>query len=203
MTAADYALREEGNKLSERIEEELADLDRDYIVLILASARDYHRANIELLRYMVHTKRSPGVYVTINKPFSTMKKILEKENIDTRMMIFIDAITKPAGGQAEKVENCLYLGSPENLTDISVAMTEATRSIPAEQKFVFFDSLTTLLLYNNMGTVARFAHFLTGKMRSWGVEGFLISVEKETDEAFISQLSQFCDKVIVFGMEEY
>lgn len=188
--------------IQKKLKTELKSLDQNYIALVLAEAKVYQETNIALLQYMIDEKNIPGVYVTINKPYNTMKRILENEGINTDMIIFIDAISKSAGGTIEKAENCLFIGSPENLTDISVALTEATQAIPSDKKFVFFDSLSTLLLYNNMGTVARFTHFLTGKMRAWGVEGILISVEKESDEVLLSQLSQFCDKVITLGGED-
>jgi hypothetical protein len=58
------------------------------------------------------------------------------------------------------------------------------------------DSLSTLLLYHNVGTVSKFSHFLTGRMRMWGLRGILMAVEKEADPKFTNQLAQFCDIVV-------
>jgi len=185
--------------IREEIKRKFKDINQGYIALILAPAMKYQKVNVELIRYMIKERGIPGVYVTINKPFSTMKAILEKEKIDTEAIIFIDAITQTTRGKVEKGDNCRYITSPENLTDISVAITEAAQAIPLEKKFVFFDSLSTLLLYNNFATVARFSHFLTGKLRAWNVEGILMSIEQEADESLLTHLSQFCDSVIELG----
>jgi KaiC/GvpD/RAD55 family RecA-like ATPase len=169
---------------------------KNFIALALVDSKNYQKTNIQLLRTLI--KGRSGVYVTINKPYVTMKAILEKEKINTKLIIFIDAITKLTKGSTKKDENCLYLDNPQSLTDISVAITEALNSIKAENKFIFLDSLSTLLIYNHAGTIAKFVHFLTGRMRTWGIDGIIISLESESDKALIAKLSQFCDVTINF-----
>ena len=177
---------------------ELANL-KDYIALVLVDAENYQKKSVELIKEFTEKENIPGVYVTLNKPFSTMQRILEDAGVDTRKIIFIDSITKTAGGRITKTHNCLFIGSPDNLNDIALALDQAVKSVPSEDKFVFFDSLSTLLLYNKSGTVGRFSHFLTGKMRIWKVKGIIISLEKESDPVLINELTQFCDKVIDFS----
>ena len=58
---------------------------------------------------------------------------------------------------------------------------------------VYWDSLNTLLIYNDVRTVARFIHFLAGKMRTWKVKGIIVSLQKKGNEDLINELSQFCD----------
>lgn len=170
---------------------------RDFIVLINVKAENYLKTNMEVLRVLANEDDLPGVYITINKPYSAMKRILEENKIKTEKLYFIDCITKTAGGKVEETEKgVLYMDSPQNLTGLGVAMGEAVRAIPEDNKFLFLDSLSTLLLYHNSGTVAKFSHFLTGRMRMWGLRGILISIEKEADPQFTSQLAQFCDTVV-------
>ena len=117
------------------------------ISLVLTSAKKYNEANIALTEYMVNTKGIPGVYVTLNKPYRTMKKNLDGK-IDLRMLIFIDAITKSTGGKINKDDECLYLDTMQNLTDLGVAIDQAIRAIPSDDNFLLFDSLSTLLIYS-------------------------------------------------------
>ena len=166
---------------------------KDYIALIKVSSKDYAKTNIKLVKYLTEEKKIPGVYITLNKPFSTIKKIFEKEGVDTRIIIFIDAVTKLTKFEVEKTKECLYIGSPEKMSDISIAMDQAVKALPGKNKFIFFDSLSTLLLYNNPLSVGRFIHFLSTKIRFWGVEGIIISLKRDKDKALIDQLSQFCD----------
>lgn len=175
---------------------------KDYIALVLVDAKNYQKKCIDLIKKLTEKENIPGVYVTLNKPFEIMQRILESEGIDTRKIIFIDGITQTAGGKIEKTHNCLYIGSPEKLGDIGMALDQAVSSIPSDEKFVFFDSLSTLLMYNRSGTVGIFSHFLTGKMRVWKVKGIIISLEKESDEVLINELTQFCDVTLDFSKKK-
>ncbi|HIH45069.1 MAG TPA: hypothetical protein HA257_08390 [Candidatus Methanoperedenaceae archaeon] len=178
------------------IEWELKDVKKPGIVLALTKANNYHEANVDLIKYMVNIRKEPGVIVTSNKPYATMKKILEDENIDLRMIIFIDAITRVSGGDVQNVAGCYYLDDLHNLTDMALVIDEAIQAIPYDEKFLFFDSISTLLIYNNTGSVAKFIHFLTGKIRRWKLDGIFLSLELESDSELLSQLSLFCDKVL-------
>ena len=166
---------------------------KEYVALATVAAKKYQKTNLDIIKHLTEEENVPGVYVTLNKPFSVIKGLFIKNKIDIRMVIFIDAVTELDTNGIKKEENCLFIGSPENLSDVSIAMDQAVRSIPGKEKFLFFDSLSTLLLYNKAITVARFIHFLAGKMRIWKVKGIIISLEKKSDRELIEELTQVCD----------
>lgn len=166
---------------------------KEYVVLATVKAKDYQNTNLEIIKHLTEGEKIPGVYVTLAKPFKTLQATFKKKGIDTGMVIFIDAVTQTSGGEIERIDSCLFIGSPEKLSDISVAMDQAVRSLPSKERFVFFDSLNILLMFNQVGTVGRFIHFLAGKMRSWGVKGIIVTLEKEKNKELIEELSQFCD----------
>ena len=93
----------------------------------------------------------------------------------------------------------MFTGSPEKLSDISVAMDQAVKALPTKEKFIFFDSVNTLQIFNKPGTVARFFYFLASKIRGWRVKGIIISIEKGSNESLINELAQFCDAKIKLG----
>jgi KaiC/GvpD/RAD55 family RecA-like ATPase len=169
---------------------------RDYVALATVEAKKYQETNIKIIKSFVDDN-IPGVYVTLSKPFVTIKKILEEAGIDTDMIIFIDAITKTITG-VEKKENCLFIGSPENLSDISIAIDQAVTALPTKERFIFFDSLSVLLVYNEPVTVAKFIHMLAGKMHIWKVRGIIVSLRRKEDEELINELFQFCDLKLDF-----
>ena len=124
-----------------------------------------------------------------------MQALLKENNIDDRLVIFIDGITI-VNENKKRVKNCLFIGSPEKLSDISVAMDQAVKALPTKEKFIFFDSINTLQVFNKPGTVARFVYFLASKIREWKIKGIIISIEKSSDESLINELTQFCDAKI-------
>lgn len=166
---------------------------KEYVAIAKVDAKVYQQTNINIIGYFTNIEKIPGVYVTLNKPYSVIVKSLMANKINPEMIIFIDAVTKIASNMIKKESGCLFIGSPEDLSDISIAMDQAVRALPEGERFLFFDSLDTLLIYNKPVTVAQFIHFLSGKMRSWGVKGIIISLEKESSRELIEELSQFCD----------
>jgi len=180
------------NNVSKKFKKQLKDL-KEYVALAIIDVKDYQKTNLKIIKHFTEDENIPGVYVTLSKPYKTVEKTLKSKGIDTRLIIFIDTVTKTTDGEFKKTDNCLFIGSPEKLSDISVAMDQAVRSLPSEKRFVFFDSLSILLMYNNAATVARFIHFLSGKMRTWAVQGIIVSLKKEKDNGLIDELMQFCD----------
>ena len=66
-----------------------------------------------------------------------------------------------------------------------------------DRGFLFFDSLSTLLLYNETKTVAKFAHFLVTRLRILELDGIVFAVEKDMDREVIRALAQFCDNMVI------
>jgi len=168
---------------------------KDYVALAIVSGEKFQETNLKIVAELVENG-IPGVYVTLNRPYENVKKQLGSKKVDLTKIIFIDAVTKTGSGRIEKTPNCLFIGSPQNLSDMSIAMDQAIMAIPTKDKFLFFDSLSTLLLYNEVGVVAKFVHFLSGKMRVWKVRGIIISLRQKKDKELIEELREFCDMII-------
>jgi KaiC/GvpD/RAD55 family RecA-like ATPase len=175
---------------------EIDSIGESEIVLILTSAEKYVSTTMHVLRTMINQRKHECIYVTINRPYNVMANVLKEGKIDTKSIFFIDMISKMTNIAADGAEDCLFVSSPESLTELSIAINESVKNRGSKNKFLFFDSLSTLLLYNQAGTVTKFAHFLLGKMKTDCVEAIILSLEKEMDEKMINQLSVFVDKVI-------
>lgn len=172
---------------------------KDYLLLLTVDAKNYNETTIDTLRFLINEQHVPGVYVTLNKPFEVIQRNLQSNNIDPRIIIFIDATSRPGG--VKKIENCLAIGSPEKLSDISVAMDQAINALQTDDKFLIFDSINTLSIFNKQATVARFIHFLAGKIREWKIKGIIITLEKETEQSLLDELTQFSDFRVDTGGE--
>jgi len=175
---------------------EIDGIGESEIVLILTSAEKYVSTTLHVLKTMVNQRKHECIYVTINRPYKVMTNVLKEGKIDTGSIFFIDMISKMTKIATDGAKDCLFVSSPESLTELSIAISESVKSKGSKSRFIFFDSLSTLLLYNQAGTVTKFAHFLLGKMKTESVETIIISLEKEMDEKMINQLSVFVDKVI-------
>ena len=84
------------------------------------------------------------------------------------------------------------------LTDLCIALAKMI-SEEKEVKFVFVDSVSTLLIYNDSKSVARFCHSVTEKFRSMNLPAALVLVEMEEAKDVVAQVAQFCDAYVKAG----
>ncbi|WP_456327448.1 DUF7504 family protein [Archaeoglobus sp.] len=178
-------------KVVERIKEAL---ERGAeILLIKVSAKNYVRVSIEILKYLSNIAQ--GIVVTLNKPYFSLKKMLEKEGVKIENLYFIDCITRQFGGEEIDTDRCFYLNSPDP-TQLQVAIDRMMDLITAENRFIYLDSLSTISLYKSYESLIKFIRLLTGKIRVRGFVGTLFTLEKEVDESYLSQLALMCDEII-------
>lgn len=180
----------------EHIEQELNNLPKYFIVLVVSSSANYLKNNLELLKIFLNEKKLSGIYINVSRGYDSISEMMISNGIDISHLFFIDCVTTGSGFKPIKKNSVLYVSSPSDLTEISIALDQLIQAIPNEERFLFLDSLSALLIYNSPNITSKFAHFLTVKLRQWKICGILITLEKETDEKLLSLLSQFADKII-------
>jgi len=173
----------------------------DSVVLIIVNIKNYQSTINSIVKKTVQDNKTPGVYINLNKPYDVVTKNLEKGGVNTNSLIFIDSVTA-IRDESHRSDNCLYLGHHQNLTDISIATSEAIMAIPSEKKVLFLDSINNLLIYNDHNTVLRFSRFLIGKVRSWKCGAVIFAVKEKNSEDLIKELSQATDTVLDLGGEK-
>jgi hypothetical protein len=178
------------------VQDQMTNLPDPFVVLFLARPEDYAAKSADLLHEFVDVRKMAGICITINRPYASLVSLLKAEKIDTSRMFFIDLITKTPGGSPTRTDKCIFMGSATNLTDLSIAISQAVSANPGEKKFIFLDSLSTMLIYNEAGTLSKFSHFLTSRLRQWNVNGLFMSLDTASDKEVTASLSQFCDRVV-------
>ncbi len=177
------------------------------IVLFLIDTQKYQMMNIEILRTVIKENKFSGIYITVNRPFNVLVRDLKKSGIDTDNIFFVDCISKmipaPKGislqgpETIEMTKECLFIPSPTRLTEIGIALSEALNTMKNYQnKFLFLDSISTLLIYNSEASVEKFVHFLVTRLRIFGLVGIILSLEKGTNRELIATLTELCDQVV-------
>ncbi len=173
------------------------DLIDNEVSLIIVDSKKYLSTNIKILYGFVNKKGCACIYVTVNKSHLMLTNLFQREKINQNKIFVIDA--SPATSKREDdTGNVIFINSPSALTDISIATLSAIKSLSGGKKILFFDSISALLIYNEAGSVCKFAHFLINKLKEMNVTGVIIAVDKDLDEKIISQLTQFCDKSYKF-----
>ena len=163
----------------------------DYLIAV--GARDYNDSIVELLKLLVTKMKWNGLYVSLNKQYKDILNMLQKERINQSRILFIDSISISPPKEAN-IENCVYNKSPQSLTSLSLTIAAAVTN--ADFDFIIFDSISTLLVYNNQKTVERFTQYIISKFKAFKLTGILLMVEEQDSEKLLPILQQFCTKYI-------
>lgn len=160
--------------------------------LVIVRVGDYNSAAHAILDYFQRAK-TPGVYVTINKPYTDLIKGLSMvpENVH-----YVDSITALTGRGTPEVPRVTYLDSPLALVEMNLAIADELKKVVSNTKFLVVDSISTLLVYNSPQSVEKFCHTVIAKNRSENVVGVFLLIESEEHRSVVDTLAQFVDNVV-------
>ena len=161
------------------------------VVLLSVSPGLYQEGILDTLRYF-SDRFGMGLYITLNKPCATLQGSFEKNGVPSEKLVYLDSITNTP---EHETESCRFLGRMRELTELCIALTKLV-SERKGVKFVLLDSVSTLLIYNDPKSVARFCHSVAEKLRSLGLPAAFVLVEMEEAKDMVAQLAQFCDAYV-------
>lgn len=141
----------------------------------------------ETFNHILHDigKKHRIVLVSLSEPCSSILSNSKASN-----MLVIDC----RGDQKKSSKNCVSIQSPRSLTEMSIEITKSLNS--GKYNFFLFDSITTLLMYNDSETVQKFTHFLTSKLKAFQISGLMLSIDEEKSNKIIPAISQFFDRSV-------
>ena len=169
------------------IDEQASPFDNP-VLLLSVSPVIYQEGVFDALTYFSE-RFGTGLYITLNKPCSILQESFKKKGLPPEKLVYLDSITST---HDHETESCHFLGRMRELTDLCIALTRLV-SQRKGVRFVLFDSVSTLLIYNDTKSVARFCHSVTEKLRSLSLPGAFVLVEMEEGKDIAAQLAQFCD----------
>jgi len=149
--------------------------------------------SISLVKYF-SIKSDKGIVLSANRPYVNLISIYEKNDIDISKLFILDCLSKGQHADAP-ADNVAFIESLSALTDISLSIEEHLNGAPGK-KFIFFDSLTTMLIHNKPYVLARFIHNIFTKMRLKGIGGVIVSLQDSSNRDIKAEIAQLCDKVI-------
>ncbi len=183
------------NKIRKQIEDEVKGLEKNAILVVSSKSEDHMIVVPSLLDLLISQKGQSGVYISISRPYEQIMKEMSKHGIIEDKLIFIDCISHMAGKVPEEKGNTVFVENPSSLEEIGMYADKLLMRLP-EPKFIFLDSLDSLLIYNDEKSVKEFAHFMINKMRLDNIGGVILSIEKKEVEGLIKTLVPMCDKGI-------
>ena len=152
----------------------------DYVTFIEAFTKEYLSTDV-------------SCYVSLGRPYQSLQSTMNRMRIVTESIFFIDTSTKSTGAAAVEVDNCLFIDSPSSLTSLSIAVTKVVEA--SAPKTVFFDSLSTLLIYNPEQMIIKFTRDLINMVRGTNSKLILIALEGKEEETLLEKTSLFVDSI--------
>lgn len=138
-----------------------------------------------------------GVYITLSKDYIELSKIFRERGIDMGKIAFIDGISQMYGVSEVASPNVTYVSGPLSIDALSQAVTKRVETMTAEKKFVFLDSITTILLYNSLEKTIEFSNFITDSFKKMKVVGIVVSISRGfTNEKLIEELKKVSNQTI-------
>ncbi len=174
------------------------EITKNRVVLFLIPNKIYQ---VELLRITksVADKWSKILYISLNKPAEKVIETFGENNIDTKKFLFVDAITKGVKPNVSD-HGITYINSPKNYEQFNIELNQ----ILEKEKFecLIFDSLSTMLTYQDEKIIIRFAHDLLTRLIVAHASGEVICLLKDINTALVKNISMFADGVVDMKKEE-
>jgi hypothetical protein len=173
---------------------------KDNAVILISSKSELHTQIVSnMLDLLVNKKEMGGVYLSITKPHEFILTTMSLGGVSTKNVFFIDCISLMAGKiQHERMTNVVFVENPSSLEEVSMYLDKMLSRVQSPKKFIFLDSLSSLLIYNSDKSVKEFAHFLINKIRLENIAGVILNIEKKEAEDIVRTLRPMCDAELRF-----
>ncbi len=142
------------------------------------------------------TNNFPEDFVKQFERFGNLTPILQNG-----LLRFVDCYSVHVGISKSNTVFIIRVNGPTALSEISIAMSEILRVLPANSiKRIVIDSISTLLLYNSPSLVLELVQILNGKAKNSNANTVFLVEEGTHSETDIMTLSSIADGV--FHMKE-
>jgi len=172
-------------------------LGNNAIVIITSQSKDHMQVVSSMLKILIDERKMGGVYLSVSRPYEYIMSAMAAVGIDSKDVYFIDCISKMAGrAESKDKETIVFVENPSSLEELSMYLDRMLAKVSSKEKFLFLDSIDSLLIYNNDKSVKEFTHYIINKVRLEGTAGIILSIEKKEAEDLIKTLVPMCDSEI-------
>lgn len=113
------------------------------------------KTSVDIINSFINLGYS-GIVVTLIKDYREIVNLFFQNKIEISKLYFIDGISRLYGISEADDKNVSYVSGPLSLDEISKVISEQLKSIVNEKKFIYIDSVTSILLYNSIERTNQF-----------------------------------------------
>ncbi len=167
------------------------DIRKNDIIVFLIPNKKYSAVLADIIK-TVSKSYKKICYVSLNKPCYTVVKDFSEARADTKKLFFIDCVSQNA--KQSKGINVSYVSSPKALTELNIAINKVLGIQKTE--LMVFDSLSTLLVYQQTMTIIKFVHSIISTLRNNGSKAVFLCLKEDIKTDLVKDISMFADKVV-------
>lgn len=183
------------NTLIDGLKERMVNaLGMNHAIGIVLPSNNYDDLLQATFEYMAEKKDASWIYVTSTRPYAAVKDKFSSE-IDQASVFFIDCVSRAAGIKTT-ANHCIFLDSPSELERLILEIMSGVNTQGQRDVFVVLDSLSSLVLYNDVCLVSEFFTHLMNNIRLANATAISLCIEEEMDDALNKVLYLKNDKII-------
>ncbi len=183
--------------VKEKLEKELESAPKNFIVQVESPSEEYNTVIDTSIEFLLKDKDAKKIiYVTLNKPVSMLLHGFEAKKIDSNRFFFIDGISGSSQRRESDDKKFVVLSGPTALTELSIEITKAKET--GQFDYIFFDTISTLLIYNSPKRCLQFSYFLLTKLRDFELSGLIIYLKSDLEKEVFEGVAHLSDKVLRF-----
>jgi KaiC/GvpD/RAD55 family RecA-like ATPase len=172
-------------------EEISKELDKNSTLLLVFSSDDHSHLD-EIIK---HLKKKKICFVSLSRTYEIIQKELKELGVDPEKLFVIDAVTATFS-RSKAPPNTIFVPSPDALTDLNIAIIETIKDEKCD--YLIFDSLSTLLTYQEDHLVARFTDYVITKIKDLKSKAIFTCLKADSEKQAIKEISLHTDKVVRF-----
>ena len=171
---------------------EIEKLPPGSVALVFSEPETMPELTADVVRTL--TAQADVIYFSITKTVDHQTDMFRKAGINVDNIRFIDCLSKTTGTETKTVKNAVIV-HPSNLIGMARTLT-GLLSKTKGKKVVFFDPVTTLLIYNSLPALAKFVTTIVSRIRESGASAVFLCLASEKTEELTQELEKTADKII-------
>ena len=169
-----------------------ATIKGNQIIVFVVQSKSYSKQLESITRAAVGIKNGL-CYVSLNKPYKVLQTGLKNAGVPVENIHFVDAVSSKVGSMTPD-DNVIFVSSPQALTELSISINKCLGL--KDMGIVLFDSLSTLLVYEEASSVVKFVHSIISTLRNKSSKAVFLCLKEDIKTDLIKDISMFADKVV-------